>query len=920
MRRTAALVALAALAASPALAQAPAPGDVVVNEILYDPPAGGAAGEWVEVVNRSDRTVDLAGVVVQDARGPSDPVPGPLVLAPGEYAVLGRSREAFEADFPGVPFTELGRFPSLNNTGDTVALVLGGATLDAVPYESGWGGTDASLERIDPDGPSAQASNFATTTDPAGGTPSAQNSVFARDTAPPAVDEAEATDAQTVVVTFSEPVSEATAETAANYRISDGVGAPASAERDGADAARVVLRLAAPLAGPQAYTLTVSGVADRAGNVLDGGAASFFFGEGAAPEPGDLVINEILYDPPSARDAGEYVELFNRTDETFDLRDFTLNDAVGEDQPVTTAPVFVEPGGYAVVVDDPAAFADVFPGVAFVEQPAWSALNNGGDAVVLTYRGEVIDSLFYQPSWGGQDAALEREDPAGPSTVAANWATTTAAVGTPGALNSQFAPDVTGPQLVGAEVSPDGRRVEVALDEPAAPASVTPAAFAVEGAAVETVGYVPGETAVLLALASPLDVGTATVAASGLTDLLGNTTAATSTTVAYEGDTAPPVIVRATAQSATVVRVTFSEGVTFGTGAAASTYALDNGVGTAASVEVVESADNLGGADGVRIADVTFPEPLQEQTLYTLTASGVADLAGNQTETTTARVFFGTADTPGPGDLVVTEVMYDPAVGSDGEYLEVLNTTADRVFDLSRVALDDGDGDGDPLAGELAPVLPGEYVAVVRDAGGFRAAFPEAPFVEGGSVVGLSNSGEAVVLRAAGAVLDSVFYDPDWHRVELDDATGISLERADPAGPSNSAQNWSSSLDPLGGTPSAENTVRISGSPVERGGGVTVTSPFAPTRGEVARITYTLRAEAALVRARIYDGGGRLVRELEDGRLSGSTATLEWLGTGDDGRAVRAGIYVVLVEAVDAQGGTTEAHKAAVVLARPDGP
>ena len=318
---------------------------------------------------------------------------------------------------------------------------------------------------------------------------------------------------------------------------------------------------------------------------------------------------------------------------------------------------------------------------------------------------------------------------------------------------------------------------------------------------------------------------------------------------------------------------------------------------------------------GVTAVVLTLGGALADQTLYTLVATDLVDLAGNASGRTEARFFFGTPDTPGPGDVVVTEIMYDPSNGSDGEYVELLNTTADGVFDLRGVTLDDGGGDGDALADEPVVLLPGEYLAVVRSADGFRVRFPDAPFVEAGSVIGLSNSGEAVVLRAAGAVLDSVFYDPGWHRVELDDPTGISLERRDPAGPSNSASNWSSSLADLGGTPSAPNTLSVSGTPVERSSGLVITSPFNPP-AESARITYTLAAEAGLVRARIYDGGGRLVTELEPGRFSGSTATLEWKGTTDEGRGARSGIYVVLVEAVDAQGGTTEALTGAIVLVR----
>ena len=254
--------------------------------------------------------------------------------------------------------------------------------------------------------------------------------------------------------------------------------------------------------------------------------------------------------------------------------------------------------------------------------------------------------------------------------------------------------------------------------------------------------------------------------------------------------------------------------------------------------------------------------------------------------------------------------MYDPASGADGEFVELVNTTADRTFDLSTLTLD-----GDPISPDPVALVPGGYAVVARNAAAFAAAFPGVPAAQL-SGLSLSNSGDTVVLAAGDVVIDSLTYDPDWHREELDDATGISLERRDPAGPSGAASNWSSSLDPTGATPGRENTATVAGNPQERDGGVTVTSPFAPDDGEATRITYTLEAPAGLVRVRVFDAGGRLVREVEDGRLSGTAGEVVWDGRDDAGRRLRAGIYVVLLEAVDVEGGTTEAHRAAVVLAR----
>ena len=918
MSRSLAL-ALALLAVAPALAQAPAPGDLVINEVMYDPPPGQPSGnEWVEVLNVSGGPLGVSGLAVSDGGTPSAGVPAGTTIPAGGFLVLVDNGATFAAAYPGVPFVELAGFPTLNNGGDRPALVVAGAEIDAVPYQPSWGGADASLERRDPLGPSNAAANFGTSTAAAGATPGAQNTLFAPDQTAPALVSAQALDATSVLVTFDELLDPASAETEANYQIDGGIGAPVLADLQD-DPTQVVLALAMPLASPTGYTLTATGVADLRGNVGPAQTAPFFFGQGEPAAPRDLVINEFLYDEPAADNPGEFVELFNRTDKTFDLRDFTLNDGTGDDQPVTAEPAFVAPGGYAVIVEDAALFAAVFPevadpasGVPLVEQPAWSALNNTGDAVVLKYQGVVIDSLQYTAAWGGEDVSLERRDPDGPS-VRANFAPTTDLDGgTPGERNSQFAPDLAGPMLVAATAGRDGRTVTVTLDEPADPATVMPSAFAVTGGpAVTGVTYDQAAPAVTLTLAAPLAAGVNTVTATGLRDPLGNTTASTSATIEFVPDDQDPALARATALDATTVLARFTEPVTAAS-ATSAPYEIAGGPGVAS----VAIEDESGG--GVTAVRLTLDGALADQTLYTLAATGLTDLAGRTAGRTKTRFFFGTADTPAPGEVVITEIMYDPSNGSAGEYVEVANTTADRVFDLGAITLDDGDGTGDPLADEPAVLLPGEVLALARDADGFQATFPDAPFVEAGSVVGLSNSGEAVVLRAAGAVLDSVFYQPRWHRVELEDATGISLERRDPAGASNSAANWSSSLAEAGGTPSAPNSVSSGGAPVEREAGLTVSpSPFAPgpPLGQAAEITYTLSGEAGLVRARVC--GGRQVRQLEDGRLSGQTGTVVWDGTGDDGRPLRAGIYVVLVEAVDAQGGTTDALRGAVVLARP---
>ena len=896
----------------------PDPGDVVINEIMYDPPAPQPSGnEWIELYNRSTETFDLIGFAIQDAIStPVQVTTTSTPLDPGGYAVLVDDGVEFAAAFPGVPFIEVPGFPGLNNTGDRPAILFDGVEIDAVPYEPGWGGSDASLERIDPDGPSNFASNWATTTDPFFGTPGAQNSVFAPDVTPPAIASVSASDPNLVDVFFSEPVDPNTAGNPANYSIDGGIGQPAVADvAPEGDPERVQLFLANALAPNTSYTLTVTGIEDIVGNVLASDQATFFFGQGEAPEPRDLVINEFLYDEPTTNNPAEYVELFNRSAKVFDLADFTLGDSGGEND-ISTEPVFVMPGEYAVLVEDATAFSTVFPSVPFVEVSGWRSLNNSGDAVVLRSAGTAIDSLFYDDSWGGEDASLERKDPEGPSGFAVNWMTTTdPSGGTPGELNSVFLPDIEGPMPLAVAVSLDGLTLAVPFDEPLDDASVSAGAFSVTGPVSPAVGKavytLAPDPVVTLTLASPLSLGEYVLGVTGVQDFLGNEAKGVAFPFSFEPDETPPSLTTAFALDASTMEVRFSETVTEASAADPSNYVIDGGIG---SPELVVFP--LDGDDSR--AQLVLTTPLDERVLYTLTVNGIADPTGNILVDGTAVLFFGEADAPLPGELVINEIMFDPVNGSDGEYVELLNRS-DKLFDLrTLVFTDDGDPDATTASETPAIIPPDSYVVLVADRDSFRVTFTDldAPIFEARSFPGLNNDGDMLSLFHDGVAIDSVAYEPDWHRVELEDASGISLERIDPAAPATDPSNWSSSLDPRGGTPGMMNTAFVVEGEPPGNPGLEIDSPFDPDAGQSAAIRYTLATDAALVRVRIFDGAGRLVRQLEDGNLSGPTGTLLWDGRGDDGRQLRIGIYIVLLEAVNVEGASNEAHRGVAVLAR----
>lgn len=136
-----------------------APNQVVMNEVMANPNLG---GEWIELLNLTDQTINLQGWRLADARTEGVILAG--ALAPHGFCVLAEGAE-------GVP---LSRWPALNNGGDRVVLRdRTGGVIDSITYPSA--PSNVSLERIDPLKSGLEASNWLASV--AGQTPGQKNSV-----------------------------------------------------------------------------------------------------------------------------------------------------------------------------------------------------------------------------------------------------------------------------------------------------------------------------------------------------------------------------------------------------------------------------------------------------------------------------------------------------------------------------------------------------------------------------------------------------------------------------------------------------------------------------------------------------------------------------------------------------------------------
>jgi len=156
-------------------------GRVVINEVCYNAPEDADPGDWVELHNRTRRTVDLSGCTFRDESDEhAFAIPDGTLLARGGFLVLCSDVAAFTSRYPDVDgvYGDLGF--SLAGDGEELRLIdASGETLDALTYgdEAPWppeaDGDGATLALTNPILDNTWAPHWAASA--AGGTPGADN-------------------------------------------------------------------------------------------------------------------------------------------------------------------------------------------------------------------------------------------------------------------------------------------------------------------------------------------------------------------------------------------------------------------------------------------------------------------------------------------------------------------------------------------------------------------------------------------------------------------------------------------------------------------------------------------------------------------------------------------------------------------------
>lgn len=436
------------------------PFDVIITEIMADesPPVNLPALEYLELHNTTAYPINLTGWSL--TVGSTTRTFSVGLIPPDSFVVVTHSTGVDL--FYSALVIPLENFPAISNEGTTITLKdPQGKIIHALSYTDKWyqetgkntGGW--SLEMIDPGTPCLGRSNWRASASPDGGTPGYRNSRWQKgtDQEKPFLKFVGAPTADTLLVYFSEGLHPG--RLIPDYFLLPGSSLSVfSAMPVYPDYSLVKLGLSNYLEPNTLYTLVVSdSVRDCALNA-SGVADTQFFRLPEPVLPGDVVLNEILFNPRGS--GSEFTEIYNRSSKYLELKGLKLCKADSATQTLTsikeTTPysLILQPARYLVFTDNVSNVSSEYPGGDlrnYLEILSNIDVSNSGGTVAITNASyDIIDIFSFDESWhysvlkNPDGISLERINPDQPTQWRGNWNSAAATVnyGTPTYRNSQF--------------------------------------------------------------------------------------------------------------------------------------------------------------------------------------------------------------------------------------------------------------------------------------------------------------------------------------------------------------------------------------------------------------------------------------------------------------------------------------------------
>ncbi len=433
-------------------------GDVLINEIFADPSPKIALpeAEFVELWNTTKNYIFLKNWQYSDLTTSFKFLKDSIL--PGEHIILCAKADTGLINKYGRTIG-LSSWPSLNNSGDGLTLKnASGTVISQVNYADSWyqdatkkaGGF--TLELIDPLSNCKLVQNWLASTSETGGTPGRQNAVYLlnKNQKPLLISSFSLVDSLTLFIRFNRSIDSLSATNLTNYNLNNGFAQPAKVVVKAGFPDELTLTYTSALSRNKNYELTISNITDCGGYTLNDNKVSFFYP--AIALKNDVLVNEILFNPRA--DGVDFVEIYNNSDKTFDLKDLSIAGLNDKDSLISIKKLSLEsklflPKAILAFTINPANIKSIYHSqnpqniLQIISLPAFN--NDEGVVVLLNHALQKTDQFNYSEKMhlslinDVEGISLERTTFNKPTNASGTFKSAASSVGfaTPGDANSQ---------------------------------------------------------------------------------------------------------------------------------------------------------------------------------------------------------------------------------------------------------------------------------------------------------------------------------------------------------------------------------------------------------------------------------------------------------------------------------------------------
>lgn len=433
-------------------------GDILINEYMYRPPED--VPQFVELVNVSANAINLRGWELRDnSSGNRSITSSDMWIEPGAYLALTPDSSILSSYYSSSDVRQMARFPLLNR-GSNDGIILrapGGLSIDSLSYTPTPAGDGISIERVSLRAPTWARTNWKPSVHRRGATPGGPNSIPPDEPSTLTLDLVVLHNPNTITLTFS---SEIDVASIGNISI-NGIRTPFSpCSTIDYKAAHCTSATPLPMDPDKPSFVEIEGARSLIGITLPVMISHISW----LPTKGDLLINEILFNPLQTRydggsDQSHFVELINTRNHHVFIADLQFKTSSGSRTPTSTITfsekntAIVNPKSILVLHADTATtatsrlshfFGLIDDSVYLRANRSTLSLNSTSGSVWVYASNQVtIDSLLYDAAYhypsvrDRRGVSLERISVEGSSLDPRNWGSHAGLLGgSPGLPNS----------------------------------------------------------------------------------------------------------------------------------------------------------------------------------------------------------------------------------------------------------------------------------------------------------------------------------------------------------------------------------------------------------------------------------------------------------------------------------------------------